>query len=91
MGGKGENHKRVKGGRFGARAIVAEAIIGNTAIDLQVVDAPNIVSSILHIPRVGLDHRSKAKIARSQRDFLVERHRKATLRELIKLLEADAV
>ena len=56
MGGEGANQKRVKGGRFGARAIVAEAVIGNTSIDSQVDDAPNIVSSTLNIPRVGLDH-----------------------------------
>ena len=91
MGGKGANQKRVKGGRFGARAIVAEAVIGNTAINSQVADAPNIVSSILHIPRVGLDHKSKAKIARAEKDFAAERQRIAMLRERIKLLEADAI
>ena len=91
MVGKGANQKRVKDGRFGARAIVAEAITGNTVIDSQVADAPNIASSILHIPRVGLDHISKAKIATTKRYFLAERHRSASLRERIKLLEADAI
>jgi len=90
MGGKGANQKRVKGGRFGARVIVAEAVFKNAASDSQVV-APNVVSSILHIPRVGLDHRSKAKIARAEKDFAAERQRSAVLRERIKLLEADAI
>ncbi len=74
MGGKGASQKRVKGGRFGASVIVAEAVIENTGVDSQVADdAPKIVSSILHIPRVGLDHISKAKIARAERDFAAER------------------
>ncbi len=73
MGGKGASQKRVKGGRFGASVIVAEAVIENTVVDSHVADAPKIVSSILHIPRVGLDHISKPKIAIAERDFAAER------------------
>jgi hypothetical protein len=90
MGGKGANQKMVKGGRFGARVISAEAVNENTEVVAHTV-ASRVVSSILHIPRVGLDHISKAKMARAERDFAAERQRSAALMQHIKSLEADAI
>ncbi len=89
MGGKGANQKRAKGGRYGPRIIVAETIIENAEVVAPTLDAPVVVSSILHIPRIGLDHRSKAKIARAERDYAVERQRSAALMKRIKVLETD--
>ncbi len=47
--------------------------------------------SILHITRIGLDQRSKAKIARTERDYVGERQRSATLMKRIKILETEVV
>ncbi len=89
MGGKGANQKRDKGGRFGPKVIVAETIIENAEVDAPTLDAFVVVSSILHIPRIGLDHRSKAKIARAERDYDAERQRCAALMKRIKVFETD--
>ena len=89
MGGKGANQTRLKGGRFGPRVIVAETIIENADIVTPTL-APHVVgSSFLHIPRIGLDHRSKAKIARAERDYSAERQRSAALMKRIKILETE--
>ena len=90
MGGKGANRKRVKGDIFGARVIFAEAVNENNEVAAHTI-APRVVSSILHTPRVDLDHRSKTKIARAQGDFAAERQRIAALMQRIKSLEADAI
>jgi hypothetical protein len=59
-----------------AKVIIAEAVIENTDVVDETV-APHVVSSIFHITRVGLDHTSKRKIARAERD--AERQRSAAL------------
>ena len=66
MGGKRANQKGVKGGRFGPRVIVAEFIIENVEVVAPKLALHVVASTILHITRIGLDHRSKAKIVRTE-------------------------
>jgi hypothetical protein len=82
----------VKGGRFGARVIVAATVVENIEVVAQVTAVvPHVVSSELHIPRAGLDHKSKAKSAKAEKDFASERKRSAALMNRIKKLETEAI
>jgi len=91
MGGKGAKKKRIKGGRFGPRVIVEESIIENAEVVAPTIVPHVVVSSILQIPRIGLDKRSKAKIARAESDYVAERQRSVALMKRIKNLETGVV
>ncbi len=75
----------VKGGGFGARVILEVTVNENAEVVAHVTAvAPHVVSSELRINRAGLDHGSKAKIARTERDFASERQLSAGLMNRIK-------
>jgi len=69
--------------------IFAETIIENAEVDAPTLAPHVVVSSILHILRIGLDHKSKAKIARAEKYYAAERQRSAALMRRIKILETD--
>ena len=84
MGGVAKKQKRNgSNGMFVSSAALALSDIN--VGDMTVVSAQTTLQNI-HARVVGLDHRTKAKIVRAERDFYVERQRNSILVARVKSL-----